>query len=166
MKNIVIAIVAFLLLMLYSHYDSQHGRCASCGEHMRLSESFPYCFADLCDSCDSDVDHEIERADEITYENAYKDGYDEGYEYGYYDGDENGREEGYDEGYTDGYNDGYGEIEDELNFWRDSAVIVTTTGEKYHTYDCYHIDGRRYYIYNIELAKYKGYTACLDCIGW
>jgi len=58
----------------------------------------------------------------------------------------------------------YDELLEECDFWRDAAVIVTTTGSKYHTYDCYHTDGRRYYIYNIELAKAKGYTACLDCI--
>ena len=57
-------------------------------------------------------------------------------------------------------------MSEELEFWRDSAVIVTLAGEKYHTYDCYHIDGRRYFIYNIELAKTKGYQPCLDCIGY
>lgn len=54
-------------------------------------------------------------------------------------------------------------IESEYWFYHDSAVIVTTTGNKYHQYGCPHLDGRRYYIYNIENAEYQGYTPCLDC---
>lgn len=100
---------------------------------------------------------ELEQECKYAYEEGCDDGYDNGYDDGY--------DAGYDEGFDDGYTDGYGENEDELYFWRKSAVIVTTTGEKYHTYGCYHIEGRRYWIYNIELAKSKGYTACLDCVG-
>lgn len=55
-------------------------------------------------------------------------------------------------------------INAEFNFWRNSAVIVTTTGEKYHTYGCPHIVDRKYWIYNKELAIHKGYEPCLDCI--
>lgn len=55
-------------------------------------------------------------------------------------------------------------IEDEYDFFHNHAVIVTTAGEQYHRYDCYHTDGRRFYIYNIENAIHKGYDACLDCI--
>ena len=101
---------------------------------------------------DADMDHEHD------YSDGFNDGYSAGQSVGY--------ESGYDDGFDDGYIDGYGEIEDELYFWRNSAVIVSTTGEKYHTYGCYHIDGRRYWIYNIELAQAKGYAACLDCIDW
>lgn len=51
----------------------------------------------------------------------------------------------------------------ELTFWRNSAVIVTIAGEKYHTYGCYHTTGSSYFIYNLALAKAHGYEACLDC---
>lgn len=53
----------------------------------------------------------------------------------------------------------------ELNFWQQSAVICTTVGSKYHHYGCGHLENRSYYIYNIENAKYYGYTPCLDCCG-
>lgn len=53
---------------------------------------------------------------------------------------------------------------DEWWFYHTSAVIVTTTGNKYHRHGCPHLDGRRYYIYNIENAVYQGYTPCLDCL--
>lgn len=56
-------------------------------------------------------------------------------------------------------------IEDEYDFYHDHAVVVTVAGEKYHRYGCYHTNGSRFYIYNIENAIYKGYEACLDCIG-
>lgn len=51
----------------------------------------------------------------------------------------------------------------ERSFWHEYAVIVTSTGSKYHTYGCQHVDGQKFWIYNIEAAKAKGYTACLDC---
>ena len=54
---------------------------------------------------------------------------------------------------------------EELEFWQESAVIVTTDGKKYHHYGCGHIEGRDYYIYNIEKAEAMGYTPCLDCCG-
>lgn len=98
---------------------------------------------------------------EDTYRSIRNEAYQDGYSDGCYDGYEDGKESGYETGYEDAY------LSDpEIVFWRNSAVIVTTTGEKYHTYGCGHIDGRRYWIYNIELAKAKGYTACLDCIDW
>ena len=51
----------------------------------------------------------------------------------------------------------------EFDFFRRQAAIVTTQGNRYHHYGCQHISNRRYYIYNIEAAKSRGYTPCLDC---
>ena len=36
-------------------------------------------------------------------------------------------------------------------------------GYRYHHYGCHHIAGREYWIYNTELAEYKGYSPCIDC---
>ena len=87
---------------------------------------------------------------------------DASYEIGYHNG--------YNKGESDGYNDGYKDgtkyiqnLRNEYDFFHNNAVIVTTTGNKYHRYGCQHIKNRPYYIYNIELAKAKGYTPCLDC---
>lgn len=52
---------------------------------------------------------------------------------------------------------------DEYVFWHKYAVIVTSTGSKYHTYGCSHVQGRTFWIYNIDAAKSKGYSPCLDC---
>jgi len=97
------------------------------------------------------------------HHNGTSDGYFDGYDIGYSEG----HDEGYDQGHTDGMKDGedylWDIIGDKYSFYYDNAVLVTTTGSKYHHYDCYHIDGRRYYIYNIELAEGKGYEPCLDC---
>lgn len=65
------------------------------------------------------------------------------------------------------YNKGYGyykNVMDEYKFFNKHAVIVTTTGKKYHRYDCYHINGEELCIYDTESAEAKGYTACSDCI--
>lgn len=53
-------------------------------------------------------------------------------------------------------------MSDEYNFYHNSAVIVTESGYRYHTYDCYHWD-YPIWIYNVEAAKSRGYTPCLDC---
>lgn len=51
----------------------------------------------------------------------------------------------------------------ELEFWQSYAVIVTTTGEKYHTFGCPHIGDNPFNIYSVDAARLKGYTPCLDC---
>lgn len=56
----------------------------------------------------------------------------------------------------------YNSIYDEYSFFHDGAVIVTESGSRYHTYDCYHWD-YPIWIYNTENAKYLGYTPCKDC---
>ena len=102
----------------------------------------------------------------IYHYNAIEDAYDEGRIIGYDNGKSKGYKEGYAKGYDKGYDKGYGfyeEIEDEYRFYHNVAVIVTTAGRKYHRYDCYHIENRSIYIYNIENAEAKGYTPCLDC---
>lgn len=55
--------------------------------------------------------------------------------------------------------------EKELGFWDEYAVICTTEGSKYHHYGCSHIEGKNFYIYNIDQAEALGYTPCLDCCG-
>lgn len=63
----------------------------------------------------------------------------------------------------DGIKEELEEQNTELFFWRENAVIVTTTGEKYHRFDCKYVRDRPIYIYNVENAIYKGYTACMIC---
>ena len=102
----------------------------------------------------------------VYHYNAIEDAYKEGTNTGYVNGKSIGYNEGKSVGYNEGYDKGYGyyeEIEDEYQFYHEYAVIVTTTGKKYHRYNCYHIEDRNFYIYNIENAKVKGYTPCLDC---
>ena len=74
-----------------------------------------------------------------------------------------GYDAGYDEGYADGFEESEAETADELDFYRNNAVIVTVSGEKFHCWGCYHLEGRRYYIYNVELAEDMGYEPCADC---
>ena len=57
-------------------------------------------------------------------------------------------------------------IYDEYEFYHKYAVITTTTGYRYHKYDCYHLNNDNgFYIFNIENAAHQGYTPCLDCLG-
>lgn len=56
-------------------------------------------------------------------------------------------------------------ISDEYEFYHKYAVITTTTGYRYHKYDCYHLNYNSFYIYNISNAASQGYTPCLDCLG-
>ena len=111
---------------------------------------------------------------------GYDKGYDKGYDNGYDDGVVVGRHNGYDEGYS-AYEKTAIEnlkiaesavdalIRDAVSFFRRAswysqhACVVTTSGSRYHHYDCYHIKNRSFYIYNIETAKALGYTKCLDC---
>lgn len=81
----------------------------------------------------------------------------------YQDGMEVGYENGYDAGYDAGRSSCEQETSEELSFYRNNAVLVTLGGERYHHWGCYHLNGRQYLIYNIELAEIRGYTPCLDC---
>ena len=54
-------------------------------------------------------------------------------------------------------------MKEELDFWQNYAVIVTEYGEKYHTYGCQYIEGKTFWIYNIDAAKSKGYEPCSVC---
>ena len=101
--------------------------------------------------------------------------YHDGYEEGYIDAESTAYESGYDAGCEDGYSTGYADGDadgrsaalsayyKELRFFRNGACIVTEEGYRYHHYGCYHLVGREYWIYNTELAEYKGYSPCLDC---
>lgn len=51
----------------------------------------------------------------------------------------------------------------ELAFWESLAVIVTTSGNKYHSHGCYHLNDSNFFIFNVNLAESYGYTPCLDC---
>ena len=55
------------------------------------------------------------------------------------------------------------ERDEERIFWKDYAVIVTETGEKYHTYGCKYVQGRDFWIYNIDAAIGMGYEPCSTC---
>lgn len=97
------------------------------------------------------------------YDEGYNAGSDEAYSNGYMDGFEEGKEVGRAGGYKCGYILGQSSNAQELYFYREHACVVTTAGEKYHRWDCYHISGREFYIYNIEKAEVLGYEPCLDC---
>lgn len=101
-----------------------------------------------------------------TLDNAYNKGNSEGYNNGHSIGYDAGYDAGYDVGHDDGYEEGnrtYKKIKNEYRFYRNNIVLVTTTGKKYHRYECHHINDRTIYIYEIDDAKAKGYTSCLDC---
>lgn len=52
----------------------------------------------------------------------------------------------------------------ELVFWESTAVIVTKSGEKYHTYGCPTIlNSDSFWIYNREAAISRGYEPCSVC---
>lgn len=50
-----------------------------------------------------------------------------------------------------------------LDFWQKRMVLVTSEGEKYHNYGCFHLEGSELTIYSIRDAKSLGYEPCLDC---
>jgi hypothetical protein len=94
----------------------------------------------------------------IYHFNAIEKAYADGNSWGQHIGYKQGQKAGYDKGYA--Y---YEKIKDEYEFYHEYAVRVTTTGKKYHRYDCYHAKDKSFYIYNISTAEAKGYTPCLDC---
>ena len=55
------------------------------------------------------------------------------------------------------------EVLPEYYFYHNGAVMITETGSKYHRYGCQYVEGRTYWIYNVELAIYEGYTPCSVC---
>ena len=54
------------------------------------------------------------------------------------------------------------DIHDEYLFYHDHAVIVPSNGNTYHRHGCDKATGK-FYIFNIENALGKGYTACSEC---
>lgn len=116
-------------------------------------------------------EEEIEEIKDYAYSDGYsageEDGYDDGYQTGVEDGNSEGYKEGYDEGYeygkADGYNEAASDLSPELLFWRNSAVLVTETGSKYHRWDCQYVQNRDFWIYNFENAQYMGYSPCDVC---
>lgn len=158
-------VILLSIVILTGCFNNKIGKCSSCMEYEEIAGSCPCCDAPLCKLCLPDVEDEFENVLESRYFSGTEDGYDEGYDDGYKQGYFNGFDEGLEIGFDDGYDSAMSD-DPEINFWRSYAVIVTSTGKKYHTYDCYHIDGRPFNIFNIASAKAQGYTACLDCIDW
>lgn len=127
---------------------------------------------------DSDIER-LEQQVSEEYNSGYNDGercgfdagYDEGYVVGCKDGEATGEQHGFQSGYREGHSAGYDEgyregwyyHNDEYSFYHHGACVVTTEGYRYHRYGCYHIEGRDYWIYNVENAERLGYTPCLDC---
>lgn len=53
---------------------------------------------------------------------------------------------------------------EQCDFFDRNAGIVTVSGEKYHTYSCWHWrTGSDIWIFNIAEAEARGYEPCLDC---
>ncbi len=52
---------------------------------------------------------------------------------------------------------------DKLNFYEKYAVLINGNSKKYHRYGCDDFDSSSFWIYNIGLAKEKGYYACPKC---
>lgn len=44
-----------------------------------------------------------------------------------------------------------------------NVVFTTDTGEKYHKYDCWHLNGNHKNMWSIYNAERAGYEECLDC---
>ncbi len=119
-------------------------------------------------SASNDVE-QLQSQLEEQYHDRYLEGYADAEAAAYENGYNAGCEDGYSTGYSEGDADGRSAILSlyykELRFFRNGACIVTGEGYRYHHYGCYHIAGREYWIYNTELAEYKGYSPCLDCWG-
>lgn len=52
-----------------------------------------------------------------------------------------------------------------IDFFDNHVVFVTSTGEKYHKYDCHYFQDSKtsFWAYNTEAAKSLGYKACSEC---
>lgn len=56
------------------------------------------------------------------------------------------------------------ELQKEADFWSERAVLVTKTGEKYHTYGCSVIrEDTEVSVLDMEVAAAHGYTPCGLC---
>lgn len=55
-------------------------------------------------------------------------------------------------------------LTEQCSFFDENAGIVTVSGEKYHTYNCWHWrTGSDIWIFNTAEAEARGYEPCLDC---
>lgn len=55
-------------------------------------------------------------------------------------------------------------LTEQCSFFDENAGIVTVSGEKYHTYSCWHWrTGSNIWIFNTAEAEARGYEPCLDC---
>lgn len=55
--------------------------------------------------------------------------------------------------------------EQDLDWYMSNAVLVTDEGSRYHKSCCQYVDGRSFYIYNVENAKAQGYSKCKVCFS-
>lgn len=55
--------------------------------------------------------------------------------------------------------------ESELDWYMSNAVLVTDEGSCYHKSCCQYVDGKSFYIYNVENARAQGYRKCKVCFG-
>lgn len=147
-------VVAFFALIAVSVYSEERGRKLGYTEAWELAYEEGH----------SDGYYDgYEEAETAAWDDGYTVGLAEGSEKWYESGYADGVEVGAEDGYEDGYNDGVSEYLSEVRFHRRNACFVTISGERYHHWNCSHLTGHRYYIYNIELALSKGYLPCLDC---
>lgn len=56
-----------------------------------------------------------------------------------------------------------GEWKGEFNDLARRIGFVLETGEKYHCVDCYMLEGKSYWIYNVEACEGMGYEPCKHC---
>lgn len=57
----------------------------------------------------------------------------------------------------------YNSIKDKANLFDEYVVFTTYTGEKYHSYDCFYIQGHPTYYWLKEEAQAAGYEPCFYC---
>lgn len=86
-------------------------------------------------------------------------------------------EDGYISGYNNGVSSALSEIEEEienlyfenkelceeLNFYKNNAVIVTWEDNLFHLYSCDDLISCEYFIYDLSFAQANGYSPCPYC---
>lgn len=67
--------------------------------------------------------------------------------------------------YANGLYEEYSGMYDEYWFFKDYAVICSDMNKYYHTYECEDWDHSAFWIYNVDNAKTKEFTACPKCMA-
>lgn len=101
-----------------------------------------------------------------------------GYESSLLEAEERGAEYGEEIGFERGYDECHKEMQSqidsientlytnvaEMQMYRDNVCFVTSTGECYHRYECFHLNWNNpIYIMITNDAINRGYRECLDC---